>query len=88
MAPCATSITSANPISLKAPYTFSDRRFKLSQNGRGDDSHHFVATANALQYIECLRYLENCTERTSVDTLAAIDAATLIDMSPHRIRLC
>ena len=53
---------------------------KLSEDGRCYDGYHFLSFTDALQDIKSLRYFKDCTERTCVHTLSAIDTFVFVDV--------
>ena len=62
-----------------AIYLFNSR-LELPQDGRSHDSHHLLTLADSVQHVEHLRYFENCSEWTCIETLSAIDTFAFVNM--------
>ena len=65
---------------LKGAIHLFDAGAELTEDGRSDASHHLFTLTDALQHVEHLRDAEDSAERTSVHTLATIDALAFVDV--------
>ena len=65
---------------FECPVNLFYRGLELSENRRSYDSHHLFATTDTFEYVEYLRYFEDGTKRTGINTFAAVDTFAFVDM--------